>query len=126
MGENVLQGQVKDFKKGADRTLQAMSEPTLFHRPEIVSTTYTAVPLNGSAVSEGDDLDAHASADGQHVHLAKGHVSIGRIEGEGAKVLLEALREPGNSGVVAMKVTAVSAVSGFIKTIVHRGNQTNG
>src|SRR5688500_3774470 len=104
MGENVLQGQMKSFPKGADRSLQAMSAPTLFDRPDIVSTTYTAAPLDGCAVSKGDDLDAHASADGQQIHLAKGHISIARIEGDGAKALLDALRQSGSPGVVPMKV----------------------
>src|SRR5947209_5996610 len=62
MGENVLQGQMKSFKKGADRALQAMSAPTLFSRPDIISTTYTAAPLDGCAISEGDHVHAHASA----------------------------------------------------------------
>jgi hypothetical protein len=39
MGENVLQSQVKSFKKGADRSLEAMCIPTLFERPDIISTT---------------------------------------------------------------------------------------
>lgn len=125
MGENVLQGQVKSFKKGADRSLHAMTVPTLFSRPDIVSTTFTAAPLDGITVSEGDEIDAHAPIDGQHVNLAKGHVSIGRIEGDGAKALLEALREPGSPGVVPMKVTAVSGISGFIKIIVDAKGATN-
>lgn len=125
MGENVLQGQVKSFKKGADRSLQAMSAPTLFSRPDVVSTIFTAAPLGGITVSEGDNLDAHAPIDGHHVNLAKGHVSVGRIEGDGAKALLDALREPGSPGVVPMKVTAVSGISGFITIIVDTQGATN-
>jgi hypothetical protein len=125
MGENVLQGQVKSFNKGADRSLRAMSAPTLFSRPDIISTTYTAAPLDGCVVSEGDELDAHASGDGQQIHLAKGHTSIARIEGDGARVLLDALRQPGSPGVVRMRVTDVSAISGFIKAIVTEGTKAN-
>jgi hypothetical protein len=124
MGENVLQGQVKSFKKGADRSLQTMAAPRLFNRPEIVSTTYMAAPLEGRSVHEGDQLDAHASADGQHVHLAQGHIPVARIQGDGAKPLLDALRETGSPGVVRMKVTSVSAVSGFIKAVVAGGSES--
>jgi hypothetical protein len=124
MGENVLQGQVKSFKKGADRSLKKMAAPTLFNRPDIVSTTYTAAPLEGCTAKEGDQLDAHASADGRHVHLAKGHVAIARIEGDGAKLLLDVLRESGSPGIVAMKATNVSALSGFIKAVVVGGNES--
>ena len=122
MGENVLLGQVKSFKKGADRSLEQMSAPTLFDRPDIVSTSYTAAPLDGCAFVEGDQLDAHASADGQSVQLAKGHVSVARIEGDGAESLLNALRRPGSSGVVPMKITNVSLISGFIKAVVARSD----
>lgn len=122
MGENVLLGQVKSFKKGADRSLKAMAEPKLFNRPDIVSTTYTAVPLDGCSVKEGDQFDAHASADGKYVHLAKGHIAIARIEGDGAKLLLDALQEPGSPGILPMKATNVSELSGFIKAVVVGGS----
>jgi hypothetical protein len=121
MGENVLKGQVQNFKKGSDRSLKDMAAPTLFDRPDIVSTVYTAAPVDGSVVAEGDRLEAHAAADGRCIHLVKGHVCLGRIEGDGGKVLLDAMREPGNPGVVPMKVTGVSAVSGFFKAVVADG-----
>ena len=122
MGENILQGQVKSFKKGVDRSLQAMTAPTLFSRPDNVTTTFAAAPLNGCTVSEGDQLDAHASADGLQIHLAKGHISVARIEGDGAKPLLEVLRRPGSSGIVLMKVIGVSPISGFIKAVFVAGS----
>lgn len=125
MGENVLKGQVKNFKKGTDRSLQEMAKPTLFDRPEIVSTVYTAAPTDGQVVAESDHLEAHASADGQNIHLAKGHVCVARIEGDGTKSLLDALREPGNPGVVSMKVTNVSAVSGYLKVVIVGKNERN-
>lgn len=118
MGENVLQGQVKSFKKGADRSLKDMATPTLFHRQDIVSTTYTVAPVEGSAVAEGDRLEAHVAADGRCVDLVKGHVCVGRIEGDGAKSLIEALREPGGPVLVPTKVTDVSVVSGFFKVVL--------
>ena len=121
MGENVLKGQVESFKKGTDRSLKDMATPILFDRPDIVSTVYTAVPVDGCSVGEGDRLEAHAAADGHCVHLVKGHLSVGWIEGDGGKVLLDALREPGNPGVVPMRVTGVSAVSGFFKAVLADG-----
>lgn len=118
MGENVLKGQVKDFKKGSDRSLRDMATPTLFDRPDIMSTVYTAAQVEAGGVAKGDRLEAHAAADGRSVLLVKGHVTVGRIEGDGAKSLLDALREPGNPGVVTMRVRKVSSVSGFIEAVV--------
>jgi hypothetical protein len=118
MGENVLKGQVKDFKKGTDRSLKDMATPTLFDRPDIMSTVYTAAPVGGSGVAKGDRLEAHATADGWCVRLVKGHVIVARIEGDGAKSLLDALRAPGSPGVVTMRVRKVSSVSGFIEAVV--------
>ena len=102
-----------------------MAAPTLFNRPDIMSTVYTAAPIDGFAITEGDRLEAHAAADGHCVHLVKGHISVGRIEGDGAKSLLDALRESGGSGVVSMKVMSVSAVSGFVKVVLtdEKGDQ---
>src|SRR3954464_6642665 len=121
MGENVLKGQVKDFKKGTDRSLKDMATPTLFDRPDIMSTVYTAAPVEGCDVAKGDRLEAHAAADGRCVHLVKGHVVVGRVEGDGAESLLEGLREPGSPGVVPMRVRKVSSVSGFIEAVVDDG-----
>ncbi len=122
MGENVLKGQVETFKKGTDRSLKDLATPTLFDRPDIVSTVYTAVPLDGCSVAIGDQLEAHAAADGGFVHLVKGHLSVGRIEGDGGKVLLGALRESGSPGVVPMRVTGVSSLSGFFKAVLANGS----
>jgi hypothetical protein len=104
MGENVLKGQVRDFKKGTDRSLKDMAIPTLFGRPDIMSTVYTGAPVEGSVVAKGDRLEAHAAADGRCVHLVLGHVTVARIEGDGAKALLDARRAPGNPGVVTQRV----------------------
>ena len=58
MGENVLKGQVESFKKGSDRSLMEMATPTLFDRPDIMSTIYTAGPVEGCGVTKGDRLEA--------------------------------------------------------------------
>ena len=103
-----------------------MAAPTLFDRPDIVSTTYTAAPLDGCVISEGDQLDAHASGDGKSIQLAIGHVAVARIQDEGARSLLRALRQPDSSGVVPMKVTAISSVSGFLKVVIARRDGSDG
>jgi hypothetical protein len=125
MGENVRKGQVESFQKGSDLSLKDLATPTLFDRPDIVSAVFTAIPVDGQSVAEGERLEAHAASDGRCVRVVKGHISVGCIEGDGAKVLIEALREPGSPGVVPMQVTSVSAVSGFFKAILvnDKGNQ---
>ncbi|MFL5329179.1 MAG: hypothetical protein ACJ8C4_09700 [Gemmataceae bacterium] len=123
MGENVLKGQVENFKKGSDRSLKNMATPTLFGRPDIMSTVYTAAPLGGSEVAAGDHLEGHAAANGRCIHLVNGHKVIGKIDGDGAKSLLDALRAPGHPGVTPMMVRKVSSVSGFIEVVVDDGTR---
>lgn len=118
MGENVLRRQVKDFEKGRDRSLRDMAAPTLFDRPDVIATKYTAAPVNGSPVQPGDILHGHVSADGQCVNLADGHRTVGTISGDGAKTLIDAIRGTQGLGFAAMKVTEVSVISGFLKTTV--------
>ena len=118
MGENVLLGQVKSFKKGADRSLEQMSAPRLFDRTELVATTYTARPTNGSDNQPGQTLLGHVSADGKRINLAEGHRIVATIEGDGARALIDALREPDSPGVTPMEVIEVSQISGFLKTTV--------
>lgn len=125
MGENVLYGQVKSFEKGADRSLAQMSSPTLFERPQELSSVFNAEPMNGCPVSQGDHLNAHASVDGRSVLLAKGHVAVARIVGDGAIWLLEALCQPGNSGIIPMETLSVSPVSGFIRAQIAGGEDAS-
>lgn len=121
MGENILQGQVKSFKKGRDRSLRNMAAPTLFDRPDIMSTVYTAVSVESGGAQVGDRLEAHAASDGRSVHLVKGHVVVARIEGDGASVLLDGLRTPRNPGVVPVRVQKVSAISKCIDVVIDDG-----
>lgn len=118
MGENVLQGQVKQFQKGRDRSLAGLAIPTLFDRPDIVTTRYTAAPVNGSEVQVGQKLVGHVSADGSRIHLAEGHRVVATIEGDGASSLIEALREPRSPGFTSMEVVDVSPISGFLTTAI--------
>lgn len=118
MGENVLKGQVKNFKKGRDRAMEKMGQPTLFDRPDVVTVIYTAAPVDGRNVAQGDRVHAHIAADCQSVRLAKGHEVVGDVTGDGATTLLRALGEPGSPGCAPMNVVEVSPVSGFIKVVV--------
>ncbi len=118
MGENIVKGQVKSFKKGSDRSLRLMSLPTLFDRPDIISTAYTTSPVERGDTQVGDQLEAHAAPDGRSVNLVKGHLVIARIEGDGAAALLDGLRAPGNPGVAPMVVQKVSSISKCIEVVL--------
>lgn len=120
MGENVRKGQVKQFEKGRDRALREMSTPILFARPDIVTKTYVAQPVDGCRVHAGDVLLSHPSTDGAHVNLANGDRVVAVIGGDGAKELIGILREPGSPGAASMQVLDVSEISGFITTAVAR------
>jgi len=118
MGENVMQNQVKQFQKGRDRALTKMATPTLFDRPDIVTTHYTAAPTNGEEIRIGHTLMGHVSADGKRINLADGNRVVATIDGDGAGALIAALREPKSPGVTEMIVEDVSPISGFLKTTV--------
>ena len=125
MGENIVQDQVKKFKKRRDRRLKSMAMPTLFDRPDIVTTSYTAAPTNGAKIRPGQLLTGHVSADGKRIDLAAGNKVVAKIEGDGANALIAALREPNNPGITDMNVDEVSSISGFLKTTIAKPESKN-
>lgn len=118
MGENVLRGQVKAFEKGRDRSLKNLASPTLFDRPDVVTTQFTAAPVGRDRIRQGDLLHGHVSADGQCVNVADGHRTVGTISGDGAKALIDGICETPGIGFALLRVTEVSAISGFFKATV--------
>lgn len=125
MGENILQNQVKNFKKGVDRSIKLLSTPTLFDHEDVVRTTYTAAPLNGSEVEPGAVLLGHIGVDGQSVNLAKGHQIVATIKGDGARSLVDAMQERGSAGIASMRVIDRSTISGFLKVIIQEREGSN-
>src|SRR5688500_13317131 len=73
MGDNFLKRQAQNFKKGRELATGEMNQPTLFSRPEIITTTYSAVPVEQCQLQTGEVLTAFASEDGNQVTLARGH-----------------------------------------------------
>ena len=126
MGENVLRGQVKSFKKGKDLSLIEMTAPTLFDREDIVTTSYTGQPANGFVDAPGNQLEAHPMPDGQTIKLAKGHQVVGAIIGDGAASLLEAMNDANRPQSITMQIKEVSAISGFMKLEIVKGNKPDG
>jgi hypothetical protein len=111
MGDNFLLQQIRNFKKGRDRAKEQTKRPTLFERPDLLHTVYPGRPAEGVMFQEGEELFAVASRNGQHIELVRGHQKAGRTDGDAARELLEALREPGAGGVVKVRVVEVSRVS---------------
>lgn len=118
MGDNFLKRQARNFKKGRDLATAELNEPTLYDRPEVINTVYTAIPGQECQFTNGETLFVVASEDGQSAILARGHKSIGRIEGDGAKALLAALNETGAAGMAQVKITEVSGLSGIGKAVI--------
>lgn len=118
MGDNFLKGQARNFTKGRDLANAESKEPTLFPRPEFVNVVYTAFPGPGCNFSDGETLFVIASEDGESAVLARGHQSVGRIEGDGAKSLLAALNEPGAAGIAQLRIGEVSGVTGAAKAVI--------
>src|SRR6266567_2307472 len=104
MGDNFLLQQIRNFKKGRDRAQEETKRPTLFERPDLLNTVYPGKPAEGVTFQEGEELLAVASRNGQHFELVRGHQKVGRTDGDAARELLEALREPGAGGVVKVRV----------------------
>lgn len=117
MGDNFLKRQARNFKKGRDLATAELSEPTLFPRSEVLSTVYTARPSENCQFSNGETLYVVASNDGQSAVLARGHQTVGRIDGDGAKNLLAALNESAATGIAEVRITEVSGLSGIAKAV---------
>jgi hypothetical protein len=118
MGDNFLKRQAQNFKKGRETAADEISQATLFPRPEIVTTIYSAVPQEQCQLESGEVLTAIASDDGSQVTLARGHQNIGRIEGDSAKSLLAALSERAMGGIAKVQITEVSGLSGIGKAMI--------
>jgi hypothetical protein len=123
MGDNFLSQQVKNFKKGRDRAKAEQNQPRLYQRPDLMNTVYPGKPAEGVMFQNGEDLLAVASKNGQHIDLARGHRRAGRTDGDAAKELLAALREPGSAGVVKVKVVEVCPVSGVAQFRIMKGEE---
>ena len=121
MGDNFLKRQARNFKKGRELATAKLNEPTLFTRPEVLNTVYTASPGDDCKFDSGETLFVIASEDGQRAVLARGHKTVGCIEGDGAKSLLAALNRPGDAGAAQVRITEVSGLSGIAKAVVVRG-----
>jgi hypothetical protein len=120
MGDNFLKRQAQNFKKGRELASDEISQPTLFSRPEIVTTTYSAVPAEQCQLQSGEVLTAFASEDGSQVTLARGHKIVGCVVGDGAKSLLGALGERSAGGIARVQITEVSGLSGIGKAVIVR------
>jgi hypothetical protein len=113
MGENYLLEQVKNAQKRRDRSLEEMVKPTLWARPDLLDISYPARPVAGERLDPGEVLQAIASESGPHIDLARGNRRVGVVEGEAAGELREALRQPGMPGVVPVRLSEVSPLSGM-------------
>lgn len=90
MGDNFLKQQVRNFKKGRDKALDKLSEPTLFTAPEALGKTFPVFEANGQTVTPQDTLLAIPSKTPGRVELVRGACHVGFAEGESAKPLLAA------------------------------------
>lgn len=121
MGENFLEGQVKNFERRRNIAREDVKRRTLFERPEVTGTEYTIRFANGADPRLDDPYFAVVSRDGQRVNVTLGHRIVGRIEGEGARHLSKGLSEPGDPGVVSIRVREYSALSGCGKGVIVEG-----
>lgn len=112
MGDNFLRQQISNFTKRRDRAVVERKKPTLFDRPEVVSTLYPVNPMPGQQLAKGEILFGVASKSNQHIDVARHHVKVGCSEGDPATVLRNVLREQGQPGVVRLEIVEVDSLSG--------------
>src|SRR5690606_40798962 len=60
-----LKRQARNFKKGRDLATAELKEPTLYDRPEVINTVYTAIPSHECQFINGETLVLVASEDGR-------------------------------------------------------------
>lgn len=121
MGENFLEEQVKNFERRRNIAREEVKRRTLFERPEITETEYTIRFEDGVKPKEGESYFAVVSRHGERVDVAQGPRVVGRIEDDGAEHLSKGLREPGDPGVVTIRIREFSPLSGCGKGVIVEG-----
>lgn len=125
MGENLLEQQIKHFEKRRRIAETDVKRRSLFERPDIIGAVYTVRLDNGSTLKAGEIYFAVVARDGERVQVAEGHRAVGRIEGDGAQSLAKTLGESGQTGVVRIRMTEVSPLSGCGKAIIIKDDQSS-
>lgn len=120
MGENVLQSQVEAFKKGMDKAMSELLRKDMFVMKEVFEEEFVAEPFENYAVRESDGLIGYCSSDTNEIHLVKGHITVGKIVGDGAKAISKAISASGLPGIIPLTVSHVSQISGCFK-VQHKG-----
>jgi len=109
MGDNLLEGQVKNSRKRRDRAMTEMQLPSLLIRPELVRQVFTVKPVDGAVFEEGEVLLAVRTGGGAHIDVTRDYDRIGVVEGEGARVLTQSLMD---IGVARLRIGEVLGLSG--------------
>lgn len=118
MGDNFLKQQVRNFKKGRDKALDRLSEPTLFTTPETVGKTHPVFEVSGHTVTTGEVLLAVPSRTPGRMELVRGTCHVGYADGETAAPILAAAGGVG----VYVRVESKNDLSGVAQVrIVRRG-----
>ncbi len=125
MGENLLEQQIKHFEKRCRIAQVDVKRRSFFERAEIINTVYTVNLNNGSTLRAGETYLAIVGRDGQRIQVAEGHRVVGRIEGDGATSLATGLGDCGETGVVRIRITEVSPLSGCGKAVIIKDDEVS-
>jgi hypothetical protein len=112
MGENYLHEQVENSKKRRDRTRENLERPGLFTRPDIIEVIYNVVPVANELLEDVETLRAIAVCERQEVDVLRQNMKVASVEGDGARKLHTELSKPENGGIVSIRISNVSALSG--------------
>jgi hypothetical protein len=117
MGDNLLEGQVKNSRKRRDRAMTEMQLPSLLYRPELVRQVFTVKPVGDEEFREGEILLAVPTDDEPRIGVIREYNRIGIIDGEGAIVLGQALAD---TGVAKLKIEKVLTLSGQGQAVIFK------
>lgn len=115
MGDNFLRQQVENFRRGRDQAMRECESSTLFVRPGVMKTLFSASPCRGKSFVVGESLLAVAVNGSGLIAVMRGCERIGEIDGDSATVIRQSLCDPSSPGIAPMQVVEVAELSGVAK-----------
>jgi len=121
MGDNFLEDQTEKCRKRRDRAMAEVQHPTLLDRPEVIRRLFDIKPRAGESFQPGEMLLAQITDRSGPVSVLRGTQTIGTVDGEGGKVLGNALDH--TCGATRMRIVSVLSLSGVGRAEIVEGER---
>lgn len=112
MGDNYLHEQAENARKRRDKARQDLKQPRLLNRPDQLKVIYNVVPASNEQLKDGETLRAVPARGRDQVDVLRKHLKVATIEGDGGRKLRAELSKPENGGLVSIRISNVSSLSG--------------